>query len=171
MDCELRYKQHIARTAAKGLTAALALKRLKMLSPRIARQLFIATVAPVMDYAANVWMHACGERALSWLNRAQKLGALAITGAFRTVATAVAEAEASIPPVRERHARGAVRLWINIHILPGTHPLALKKIRATVRFMSPVQKIAIAMEGVQVDRLETIREYAIPPWEPRLHTI
>jgi ribonuclease HI len=171
MDCELRYKQHIARTAAKGLTAALALKRLKMLSPRTARQLFIATVTPVMDYAANVWMHACGEKALSWLNRAQKIGALAITGAFRTVATAVAEAEASILPIRERHAQGAVRLWINIHTLPKTHPLALKKIRTTVRFMSPVQKIARTMEGIQVDRMETIREYAIPPWEPRLQTI
>jgi hypothetical protein len=105
MDCELRYKQHIAKTAAKGLTAALALRRLKMLSPQTARQLFVATVAPVMDYAASVWMHACGEKALSWLNRAQKIGALAITGAFRTVATAVVEAEASILPIRERHAR------------------------------------------------------------------
>jgi hypothetical protein len=60
----------MARTAAKGLAAALALKRLKMLSPRTARQLFVATVAPVMDYAANVWKHVCGEKALSWLNRA-----------------------------------------------------------------------------------------------------
>ena len=65
MDCELRYKQHMARTAAKGLAAALARRRLKMLSPRTARQLFVATVAPVMDYAANVWKHACGEKALS----------------------------------------------------------------------------------------------------------
>ena len=39
MDCELCYKQHIARTAAKGLAAALALRRLKMLSLRTARQL------------------------------------------------------------------------------------------------------------------------------------
>ena len=83
MDSELRYKQHIARMAAKGLTAALALKRLKMLSPRTARQLFTATVAPVMDYASSVWMHACGEKALSWLNSPQKTGTLAITGAFR----------------------------------------------------------------------------------------
>lgn len=87
MDCELRYKQHIARTVAKGLAAALAL-RLKMLSPRTARPLFVTTVAPVMEYAASVWMHACGKRALGWLNRAQKIGALAITGAFRTVAAA-----------------------------------------------------------------------------------
>jgi ribonuclease HI len=168
MDCELRYKQHIARTAAKGLAAALALRRLKMLSPQTARQLFVATVAPVMDYAAGVWMHACGERALSWLNRAQKIGALAITGAFRTVAVAVAEAEASIYPIRERHAQAAARLWINIHTLPGTHPLAIKKFRTTVRFTSPLQKIARVAEGARVDHMETIHEYAIPPWEPRL---
>ncbi|EAQ91505.1 hypothetical protein CHGG_03440 [Chaetomium globosum CBS 148.51] len=99
--------EHIARTAAKGLAAALALKRLKMLSPRTARQLFVATVAPVMDYAANVWMHA-------------------------------------------------------------THPLAMKKVRTTVRFVSPLQKIARVAEGVRVDRMETIQEYAVPPWVPRL---
>ena len=100
MDCELRYRQHIARTAAKGLAAALALMRLKMLSPRTARPLFVTIVAPVIEYAASVWMHACGKMELSWLNRAQKIGALAITAAFRTVAAAVPEAEASID--RER---------------------------------------------------------------------
>ena len=65
--------------------------------------MLVATVASVMDYAAKVWMHARGENARSWLNRAQKIGALAITAAFRTVAAAVVEAEASIPPIRERH--------------------------------------------------------------------
>jgi uncharacterized protein (DUF2384 family) len=49
-----------------------------MLSPQTARHLFAARVAPVMDYAASIWLHASGERALSWLNRAQKIGALAI---------------------------------------------------------------------------------------------
>jgi hypothetical protein len=73
-----------------------------------------------------------GKKALSWLNRAQKIGALAITGAFRTVATTVAEAEASILPIRERHARAAARLWINIHKLPETHPLASRKIQPSL---------------------------------------
>ncbi|EAQ82922.1 hypothetical protein CHGG_10740 [Chaetomium globosum CBS 148.51] len=99
---------------------------------------------------------------------AQKIGALAITGAFRTAATAVVEAEASIYPVRERHAQAAASLWINIHTLPGTHPLAMKKVRNTVRFVSPLQKIARVAEGVRVDRMETIQEYAVPPWVPRL---
>ncbi len=44
----------------------------------------------------------------------------------------------------------------------------MRKIRRTVRFVSPLQKVARAMEEIQVDRMETIQEYAIPPWEPRL---
>ena len=57
MDSELRYKNHIADTAAKGLKAALALKRLKAISPSSAQQLFNATVVPIVDYASSVWMH------------------------------------------------------------------------------------------------------------------
>ncbi len=67
-----------------------------MLCPSTARQLFTSMVAPVVDYASNVWMHTCGCKAMAGLNRVQKIGAQAIIGAFRTVATAVAEAEASI---------------------------------------------------------------------------
>jgi hypothetical protein len=54
MDSQLRFKEHIVNAATKGLTAAMALRRLKMISPRTARQLFMATVAPVADYASSV---------------------------------------------------------------------------------------------------------------------
>ncbi|KAM4054633.1 endonuclease-reverse transcriptase domain-containing protein [Hirsutella rhossiliensis] len=81
IDKALRFKENIARAAAKGLAAAIYLKRLKVASPRIARQLFVATVAPAIDYASN-----------------------AVTGGFRIVATAVAEAEAGVQSFRERHA-------------------------------------------------------------------
>ena len=54
MDSRLQYKNHIARIATKGLNAALALRRLRMLSLSAARQLFNAIVALVMDYASNV---------------------------------------------------------------------------------------------------------------------
>jgi len=91
-----------------------------------------------MDYAANVWMYVCGEKALSWLNRAQKAGALAITGAFRTVARAVVEAEASILPIRQRYAKGAVKLWVNLHTLPRIYPLGSMKTGRTIRFVSPL---------------------------------
>ena len=54
MDLELQYRKHIADIAAKGLNAALALRRLKAIPPSLARQLFNATVALVLDYASNV---------------------------------------------------------------------------------------------------------------------
>jgi hypothetical protein len=54
MDSQLRYKQHVSNATSKGLLAAMALKRLRLVSPSTARQLFRATVAPVVDYASNV---------------------------------------------------------------------------------------------------------------------
>ncbi|XP_044715289.1 reverse transcriptase (RNA-dependent DNA polymerase) domain-containing protein [Hirsutella rhossiliensis] len=39
MDNELRFQQHMVKAAAKGLSAAMGLRRLKMLSPRVSRQL------------------------------------------------------------------------------------------------------------------------------------
>ena len=44
------------------------------------------------------------------MNRIQIIGAQAITEVFRTVATAVAEAEASICTIGERHAERATKL-------------------------------------------------------------
>jgi hypothetical protein len=123
MDSALRYRIHIARTATKGLNAALALKRLKMLSPVSARQLFNATVAPVIDYASNVWMHAAKESGMATLNKAQKIGAQTITGAFQIVAVAIAEAEAYIRPIQQRQFERAVKLWIGIQTFPDTTPL------------------------------------------------
>ncbi|CAM1503401.1 Fc.00g081770.m01.CDS01 [Cosmosporella sp. VM-42] len=167
-DAKLRYKEHMARAAAKGLSAAMCLRRLKMLSPRTARQLFTATVAPAMDYASTVWAHACGIRELSWLNRAQKVVAQAITSAFRTTATAVAEAEASIPTIGQRHARACTRLYSNLHTLPKTHPLAGLKMSSSRRYMSPMKKLALAREENTVERMEAIQAYTLPPWHSRL---
>ncbi|KAF5235112.1 hypothetical protein FAUST_7284 [Fusarium austroamericanum] len=102
MDSGLKYKEHIARAAAEGLNAAMELQRLRGLTPRTARQLFTATVAPVVDYASNVWMHACKYRRASPVNRIQRIGANAIVGTFLTVATSVTEAEAHIASAQER---------------------------------------------------------------------
>ncbi|KAF3056885.1 Kinesin light chain, partial [Daldinia childiae] len=44
------------------------------------------------------------------------VGAQAITGAFSKVATAVAEAEASIQTVQERHTQAARSLWVNGYV-------------------------------------------------------
>ncbi|RYC77831.1 hypothetical protein BFJ63_vAg19295, partial [Fusarium oxysporum f. sp. narcissi] len=145
IDARLRFKKHMAEAATRGLTAAMCLRRLKMSSPRTARQLFTATVAPAIDYALVVWSHARSERALSWFNRGQKMGARAITSAFRTVATAVVEAEAGIQTV----------------LMQVCGPL---KVSTSRRYMSPLKKLTLAHEGSGMERLETIEAYAVPPW-------
>ncbi|XP_044720027.1 endonuclease-reverse transcriptase domain-containing protein [Hirsutella rhossiliensis] len=134
MDKALRFKEHIASAAAKGLAAAMCLKRLKMASPRMARQL------------------------------AQRIGAQAVTGGFRTVATAVAEAEAGVQSVRERHTQAATKFWIRMRTLPKTHPLTSLRLKLNRRYASPMQKLASAMGRIDTKRLEVIHEFALAPW-------
>ena len=57
MDAKLKFKEHIAKAASKGLEAVMELRRLRGLCRLTARQLFTATVAPVVDYASNIWWH------------------------------------------------------------------------------------------------------------------
>jgi ribonuclease HI len=171
MDSQLRFEEHIASAATKGLTAAMALRRLKMISPQTARQLFIATVAPATDYASNVWMHACGAKGTKYLNRIQKQGAIAVTGAFRTVATAVAEAEAGIQPFHNRRLGKATKLWIDIQTLPKANPLVKLGTTMTRRFKSPLQRIAQPLEAIKTERIETIQAFTLPPWTGRILTI
>jgi hypothetical protein len=168
MDSELWYAQHIRKATTKGLLAVMALKRLRLVSPSTARQLFGATVAPVVDYASNAWMHACGCKGMALMNRIQRIGAQAVTGAFRTVATAVAEAEASIRTVRERFAVRATKLWLNLRTLPETNPFSKLDTRELRRFTSLLQRIAHAHQNTPTDKMEVIRPYVIAPWEERL---
>ena len=168
MDPKLNYKKHIAERASKSLQAAMALRRLRAISPATTRQLFGATVAPVMDYASNVWIHACDKKTLTNMNRVQKIGAQAITGCFRTVATAVGEAESSIRTIHEQHVEKAVQFWTNITTLPRNHPLSrVASGRECKRFTSPLQKIRKTVKNISVGRMETIQPYNVPPWEPR----
>lgn len=53
-------------------------------------------VAPVVDYASNVWMHTLKDKAIRTINCVQRVGVQAIVGTFLTVVTSVTEAEAHI---------------------------------------------------------------------------
>jgi hypothetical protein len=167
IDAGLRYKQHVARAATKGLKAAVALKRLRSLPLSTARRLFEATVIPTVDYASSVWIHTCGTDRPA-LNRIQRIGAQAVTGCFRTVATHIAEAEASLRTVEERHAIKATGLWVNFRTLPETNPLTKISTKSRKRFISPMQKIASTHQDAAIDRLEHIEPFALEPWIPRL---
>ncbi|KAJ5152514.1 hypothetical protein N7492_009794 [Penicillium capsulatum] len=173
MDTRLKYKEHIARAASKGLEAAMELRRLRGLSPATARQLFTSTVAPVVDYASNVWMHACKDKAIGPINRVQRVGAQAIVGTFLTVATRVAEAEAHIATAQHRFWRRAVKMWTDIHTLSETNPLRrntarIKKFRRFHR--SPLYQVAEALKNIEMETLETISPFTLAPWEERVQT-
>ncbi|KAJ5500659.1 hypothetical protein N7453_009710 [Penicillium expansum] len=173
MDTRLKYKEHIARAASKGLEAAMELRRLRGLSPATARQLFTSTVAPVVDYASNVWMHACKDKAMGPINRVQRVGAQAIVGTFLTVATSVAEAEAHIATTQRRFWKRAVKMWTDIHTLPKTNPLrrCTDQIRKFRRYhRSPLYHVADALKHIDVETLETINPFTLAPWAERVQT-
>ncbi|KAJ3453787.1 hypothetical protein MRS44_018419 [Fusarium solani] len=174
MDAGLKYKEHIARAASKGLKAAMEPKRLRGLSPATARQLFTATVAPVVDYASNVWMHRCQDRIMGPINRVQRAGAQAIVGTFSTVATSVAEAEAHIASAQQRFWRRATKMWTDIRALPSTNPLRrmTSRIRAFRRaHRSPLYQVATTLGDIPMEQLETIQPFALAPWEERVEAI
>ncbi|KAI3281150.1 hypothetical protein DTO002I6_9949 [Penicillium roqueforti] len=171
MDAGLKYKEHMARAASKGLEAAMELRRLRGLSPATARQLFTSTVAPAVDYASNVWMHACKDKAMGPINWVQRVGAQAIVGTFLTVATSVAEAEAHIATARQRFWRRAVKMWTDMHTLPETNPLrrGTDRIRKFRRYhRSPLYRVADALKHIDMETLETINPSMLAPWEERI---
>jgi hypothetical protein len=79
-----------------------------MASPSTARQLFGAIVAPMVNHASKIWMHAYRTAAIASLNRIQRVGAQAIIGSFCKIA--IAKTEASIRIVYERHTDRAIKL-------------------------------------------------------------
>ncbi|KAM3520365.1 hypothetical protein MY4038_009445 [Beauveria bassiana] len=144
MDARLKFQQHIPEAASKAMEAAMELKRLRGLSARTARQLFAATVTPVVDYASNVWMHAYKDKLMGQINRVQRAGAQAIVGTFMTVATSVAEAEAHIVSAQERFWKRAIKVWI---------------------------EVAERLKGIPLWQMETITPVLVEPWRARLKTV
>ena len=98
---------------------------------------------------------------------------VAITGAFLTVATSVAEAEAHIATARQRFWKRATKLWIDIHTLPMTNPLRsltsrIRKFRRMHR--SPFHQVADALGDMPLEKLETVNPFTLAPWEERVET-
>jgi hypothetical protein len=90
----------------------------------------------------------------------QKIGRQVVVGYFRTVSAAVAELEANLPTIAERHMRKALRMWIDLYSMPETHPLALLvRRRGYKRFASLIQRIAESTYSAPVKELEATRLY------------
>lgn len=104
------------------------------------------------------------------IHRVQRVGAQAIVGTFLTVATSVAEAEAHIATARRRFWKRAVKMWTDIHTLPGTNPLrrCTDQIRKFRRYhRSPLYHVADALKHIDMETLETINPFTLAPWAER----
>lgn len=168
LDHELRFQQHVARAAKRGVAAALALKRIKGMTAKVARQLFTATVAPTCDYASPVWTVNMTKRSTRMLEQVQRIGAQAIVGAFRTVSLVRAEMEAGTECLLRRLQKQQHKFWVHCHALPSKHPWW--KVRKGIdirnkRFPSPLQHIAQRLQAIELDKLETIEPFCLAPWQ------
>ncbi len=171
LDRKLRFKAHMARAAKKGIDVTLALKRLRGTSPKTARRLFTALVAPVMDYATPVRSGKATKKGIDALNVAQRIGAQAIVGAFRTVSLARAEAEASVTLLEERLQKHRNLFWIKANTLPHRKPLAkiANQTRPWIkRFPSPLCEMAQSMVEIPVKQLPTSEPFCIASWQRTL---
>lgn len=168
MDKRLRYHEHYARTAKRGLRGIMALKRLRGLRPKTIRRLWVSTVAPVVDYASFVWAARPTVSQTKLLEPIQRLATQAITGIFKTAALAIAQAEASITPLASRWHRAAMRTWISWHTLPIKHPFGKARQRVDLRnrrYISPLQRYAQQCQAVEGKQIETIDPYTTAPWD------
>jgi hypothetical protein len=87
---------------------------------------------------------------------------------FRTVATAIGEAEASIPTVLKRHQGKATAFWVSLRTLPPMNPLTKLHTGKYKKFISPLQRTAWAFHRTPTAELECIQPYTIAPWEARV---
>jgi hypothetical protein len=108
LDSKMKFHQHVARMTAKATRQCLAIKRLRGVRPKQVRQLYNATVTPIMDYCASAWYGAGKWGTLTLLRnmeKVQRIGAQAIILSFRATALTVKPRQVSkarSPGYRER---------------------------------------------------------------------
>jgi hypothetical protein len=114
VDQELRGKEQAAQTSKRAMKWVLATQRLvktnKGVAPSLMHHLYILICVPKMLYAADVWMalpcrsdtgHYPGPTAaMSKLASAQRVAALAITGALQSTTMDILDIHANLLPVQ-----------------------------------------------------------------------
>jgi ribonuclease HI len=105
LDSKLTFNIHIQHASAKAERAALGLARLGRcnygMTAAAIRQLYLACVAPVMDYGAPVWWTG-KESHISKLKKAHSIGLRAILGTFRTTPISAMEIDSALLPLSIR---------------------------------------------------------------------
>jgi hypothetical protein len=102
-DPELRWKHQVQQALKRANKVVSAMTGLRHLRPFQMRQLYIAYVAPVIDYASTVWHNPLKDKIhLRTLNTIQREALIRMLSAFKITATQTLEMEAYVPSTRLR---------------------------------------------------------------------
>jgi ribonuclease HI len=167
LDQKLSFRSHAARAAKRGEKAALALRRLRGLKPAAARQLFLATITPVTDYGAPVWVPCSSPHVQSRINRAMKIGAVAVTGMFKSAALAAATVEAGLETPQDRLQEQIRKNWLRLQYKPQHHVswYLIDRLNQTTRFRSPLETTAARYGLIDQGEIEPIPAFTKAPWQ------
>lgn len=128
------------------------------------------------DYAAPIWLQIAGGGATHrMINSVQRVGSQAITGAFKTTATAVIESEAGLPPAAHRLQSRVMQYVVNLHTSEKNHPWWPVHRRAqqySRRFQSPMSRLLQhfqpVLQGDSKAKIENIKAFMHPPNQPTI---
>lgn len=144
---------------------------MKGLLPQSARQLFLATVTLVIDYASPLWYPGRHKRTIKLLERAQRLGCQSIVRAFRTTAYAILETEAVVDPISDRPHKHLESFWVRRCTLSKAHPVRKLATKPCRRYKSPLQRILELLEKLVTRNVEEIHRFCVSPASVRARTV
>lgn len=128
LDSKLTWNSHLQKVLAKATKAAWACSRLYGrtwgIKPKMIYWSYITVIRPIITYASLVWWPKVEQKtAQKWLQKAQRLACLGVTGAMRTCPTTAIEALINLLPlhlqIKKEAALGALRLQRTINFKPG----------------------------------------------------
>ena len=178
-DQELRFKSHLQNAVKRGTNAVLALASLAKTEwgaqYQYVRQLFIAAIAPQMDYGAVVWHRPKQDGSTASTSQIQKLATIqrlamkAITGCYKTTPTAAMEIEAGLQPLWIRLQTKVLLAIVRMRSLSTSHPIhdwlanALRTRTANIRHRSCLESV-LQQFPLLTERIEAIEPFIRPLW-------
>jgi hypothetical protein len=192
-DKALRFKTHLQYAVKKGTTAALALGSIGRASWGASyahiRQLFQATVASRLDYAAIIWHrpHANGATDATLQTKkfttVQRLAMKATLGCYRTTPTAAMEIESGLQPAWIRLQTKVLSAVTRMQSLSPNHPIwpwlerGVKNVRSSTKptvHSSNLENLVQEFPNFMTCMIERVPPFPNgPPWaeQPTRHPV
>ena len=161
LDEQLKMKEHVLQASVRATKKCMALARLEGIRPKQMRQLYKSVVVPTMDYGAAAW-YAPDRHGYFHLNkhldRVQRLGAKAITGAFRTVSLEVLQDEACLDSTTVRLSKRVIKHMIDAASRDSENPLN----KCIQKWGRNKRKCSTALQNVGRQHYKTLQDLLHP---------